>query len=104
MDDPDQADAKFTIKTTTTLYSTGAKLIVKEWLEGGSKVKKTVVTIIQPAPGGDPGGDPTDPCYGNSCQGITRNMVARGRKPPRFFLTVSVLGRRLFSVGSLNQE
>ncbi len=51
VDDPDQSDNKYTIRITTTTYSTGAMVEKKEWLKSG-KVQKTVVTIIPPSANG----------------------------------------------------
>jgi len=53
VDDPDQADAKFTIRVTETTYSTGTIVRKEEYLEG-TKLKRTVITIIPPSPGGTP--------------------------------------------------
>jgi PilY1 beta-propeller domain len=53
IDDPDEDDKKYTIRITETTYSTGTKVIKEEFLKEG-KVKKTVITIIPPSPGGTP--------------------------------------------------
>ena len=53
VDDPNESDSKFTIRITETTYSTGTKVVKEEYMEG-SKVKKTVITIIPPSAGGTP--------------------------------------------------
>ncbi len=67
VDDPNQSDAKFTIRITETTYSTGTKVIKEEYMEG-TKVKKTVITIIPPAAG--------RPALGS---GKRRNLPGAGR-------------------------
>jgi len=45
-----------TIRTTTVSYSTGAKLIVTEWIDNKGNVKKVTTVLIPPPPGGGGGG------------------------------------------------
>jgi hypothetical protein len=52
--DPGGDPAK-TIRTTTTYYSSGAQVIVTEWLTG-TKVTKTTIEIIPPKAAGGGGG------------------------------------------------
>jgi hypothetical protein len=54
--DPDNSAR--TIRTTTTVYSTGIKLIIDEYIDENGKVKKVVITTIMPASGGGSGTPP----------------------------------------------
>jgi hypothetical protein len=67
--DPDDDKGEKTIRTTTTTYSSGVKVVVKEWLDKKGKVKKVEVTTIVPTGSGGGGGSPP----GN---GISQSLAA----------------------------
>jgi len=56
------------IRTTITTYSTGAQVIVEEYLDNKGKVTKTIVTTVPP-PGGVPGG-------GGAGGGVSQSLSA----------------------------
>jgi hypothetical protein len=75
-----------TIRTTTTIYSTGIKVIVKEYIDKKGKVKKVIITTIQPVASGGggslPGGGISQALSaGNTVTGYqqTRNSGKLGR-------------------------
>jgi len=74
-----------TVRTTTTVYSTGIKVIVKEYIDKKGKVKKVIITTIQPVASGGgslPGGGISQALSaGNTVTGYqqTRNSGKLGR-------------------------
>jgi type IV pilus assembly protein PilY1 len=75
-----------TIRTTTTIYSTGIIVIIKEYIDNRGKVKKVTITTIQPAGGGGGGALPGNGISqalsaGNTVTGYqqTRNSGKLGR-------------------------
>jgi len=82
--DPDDSDR--TIRTTVTIYSSGIKLIIDEYIDNKGKVKKVVITTIVPSGSGGSGSVPGNGISqalsaGNTVTGYqqTRNSGKLGR-------------------------
>ena len=65
----DPAVSGGTIRTTVTTYSTGAKVIVEEYINSKGKVTKTIITNVPP-PSGTPGG------AGAGAGGVSQSLAA----------------------------